>query len=526
MFLLVLHHGGVFDEFHHASYNGIETVLECEPDYWSYFSILSTVKRMGYPMVSSLWYHDPTLEVDLIRLRNDNDCRRMMNIGQMFERVHLYVEHTVGDQPQMGELNPLIEYPIQYPVHNEGENVGVHLEEIVEEVDNDGVAVEMDNEGENVGLGVEMENEGEAVDNENEGVAVEMENEGDDGNMETVVTDEGPTYVVDDRETVGPTVVEESVNVGPTVVEESVNVGPTILEEGINNVPTDLNMGVNESGPSGVVDEYVDENGSKGDGNESEDSALGVQFGDPEEEELCGEDGFGDGDVVGTETQQEDDLFADWINGPFENIRNEEVVNEAVPEGGTEAVAETERVTNKEAEAGQSKEKGKEASGSKPKKKRGRPPKQLQQQRVSEPVFEEDLIAEGVNNTEQGGPSGVVRDRGLSEDEDYDSEDLDSGCDTEDEDGGPGVKFPTFKMLDNMRDYHWELGTYFVSKKSFQDAIRTYAVHSGRDLKFRKNDKRRVRVICKGAKGNCLFEACCTKIPNEETWQLRKIQRV
>jgi hypothetical protein len=263
----------------------------------------------------------------------------------------LYVEHTVGDQPQMGELNPLIEYPIQYPVHNEGENVGVHLEEIVEEVDNDGVAVEMDNEGENVGLGVEMENEGEAVDNENEGVAVEMENEGDDGNMETVVTDEGPTYVVDDRETVGPTVVEESVNVGPTVVEESVNVGPTILEEGINNVPTDLNMGVNESGPSGVVDEYVDENGSKGDGNESEDSALGVQFGDPEEEELCGEDGFGDGDVVGTETQQEDDLFADWINEPFENIRNEEVVNEAVPEGGTEAVAETERVTNKEAEA-------------------------------------------------------------------------------------------------------------------------------------------------------------------------------
>ena len=47
-------------------------------------------------------------------------------------------------------------------------------------------------------------------------------------------------------------------------------------------------------------------------------------------------------------------------------------------------------MTDKEAEVGHSKEKGKEASGSKPKKKRGRPPKQLQQQRVNESVFEED----------------------------------------------------------------------------------------------------------------------------------------
>jgi len=60
-----------------------------------------------------------------------------------------------------------------------------------------------------------------------------------------------------------------------------------------------------------------------------------------------------------------------------------------------------------------------------------------------------------------------MRDRGLSQNEEYDSEDLDSGCDTEDEDESPGVKFPTFKLLDNMRDYHWELGTYFVSKKAF-----------------------------------------------------------
>ena len=335
------------------------------------------------------------------------------------------------------------------------------MEEIFEEMENEGVAVDLENDGVDVDL-------------ENEGVAVEMENEEDDGNEgfenaegvnvgddeldyggnfeKEVVTDEGPTVGVESVN-VGPTVGVESNDVGPTEVEESVNLVPTVLEEELNNGPTVLNTGVNESGPSGVV------NGSKGDGNESEDSALGVGFGDPKEEEL---------DAVGEETQQEDDLFDDWINEPFENIRNVEEVNETVLVGGNEVVVETERVTDKDsAEAGHSKEKGKEASGSKPKKKRGRPPKQLQQQKVSEPVFDEDLIAERVNNTEQGGPSGVVRDWGLSEDEEYDSEDLDNGCDTEDEDEGPSVKFPTFKLLDNMRDYHWELGTYFVSKKAF-----------------------------------------------------------
>ena len=147
-----------------------------------------------------------------------------------------------------------------------------------------------------------------------------------------------------------------------------------------------------------------------------------------------------------------------------------------------------------------SKEKGKEISGSKP---RGRPPKQ--QKKVSELVFEDDMIVEGNNTTEEGGPSSILRDRGLSDVEEYNSDDLDSGCESEDEDEGPRVKFSTFKLLDNMRDYKWDVGTYFVSKKAFQEAIRTYAIHSGRNLKFRKSDKKRVRVICKGSKGSCIF---------------------
>jgi len=52
-------------------------------------------------------------------------------------------------------------------------------------------------------------------------------------------------------------------------------------------------------------------------------------------------------------------------------------------------------------------------------------------------------------------------------------------------------------MLDKMVDYKWEVGTYFVSKKAFQEAMRTYAINFGRAIKFRKNDMRRMRVKCK-----------------------------
>ena len=82
----------------------------------------------------------------------------------------------------------------------------------------------------------------------------------------------------------------------------------------------------------------------------------------------------------------------------------------------------------------------------------------------------------------------------MSDVEEYNSDDLDSGCKSEDEDAGPRVKLSTFKLLDNMRDYKWEVGTHFVSKKAFQEAIRTYAIYSRRNIRFRKNDKRRARI--------------------------------
>ncbi|RHN62659.1 hypothetical protein MtrunA17_Chr4g0049811 [Medicago truncatula] len=132
-FMLVVHHGGVFFEFHNTKYIGKQTVLEAEPDYWSYFSLLATIKKLGGPMITSLWYHDPYLEENLIRLRDDNGCRRMQDIAEMDKMVHLYVIHFV-DPRAFGNLNPLDEAN-DFPVPN----AGVALEEIVDDMENGGV---------------------------------------------------------------------------------------------------------------------------------------------------------------------------------------------------------------------------------------------------------------------------------------------------------------------------------------------------------------------------------------------------
>ena len=134
-------------------------------------------------------------------------------------------------------------------------------------------------------------------------------------------------------------------------------------------------------------------------------------------------------------------------------------------------------------------------------------------------MFDDEVLQELCNN---GQSSRTVKDRGLSDNEEYESDVLESGCESEYEDELdelPKKKFSTFKLPDNMYDYNWEIGTFFLSKEEFKYACRTYVVHSGRALKFLKNDKKRVRVICKGNKGNCEWEAYCAKIQDEETWQ-------
>ncbi|RHN78992.1 hypothetical protein MtrunA17_Chr1g0171951 [Medicago truncatula] len=291
--------------FNQAGYDGIETVLECDPDFWSYFSLLSTLKRLGYPMLRSLSYYDPSLLMELVRLRDDQGCRRMMHISIEFDRVHLYVVHTVGENPPLAPLNPLIEYPIEVG------NVGVVVEEIVEEENN-----VVENDADNVGnegvddvvfedamnFGEDVGNEGPGVEVGNEGVEVEVGNEG-------VEVEEGG-YVVEDKVVggvngegqgvidEGPSLVGEEDYVGSTVLNEGEHVGPTVLNEGPTMVDGEINFVINLGGPADVREDngpsvdlrdafvygLANEYGSnlQGEESEGEDSALAISIDDSE----------------------------------------------------------------------------------------------------------------------------------------------------------------------------------------------------------------------------------------------------
>jgi len=508
--VLVLHHGGDFVEWNHNAYDGTQTVLECDPDYWSYFSLLATIKRLGYTMISSLWYHDPTLLQDLVRLRSDGGCRRMQYIAEDHNRVHLYIIHS-ADVP-FAYLNPLDEAN-DFPIPN----LGVVLEEIVDDAGNVGGAVNLpmlEYPIGNVGMGEAGQNEGNDVAVfENEGNGFDVENDGDVANEGEL--DGGDISVGNEENNV--------MAVGPTEVNKTNDEGPTELGGLLNNV---INVegeasgkGTQIEGAQTVVEEgefvgayWVGEEGREDDG---EDSALEHNFNDSEEE--LGDEVW-DG-VVGSTVAE---LGGDILEGEG-NIGAEEAIqedDEAVQNEGEATQEATSQVTQIEPTVTV------EASGSIPKNKRGRPRGKKVQTPVTEPVFEDEVLADQINTNQNVGQASIVRDRGLSDEEEYNSDVLESGPDSEDEEenGGSKLKFATFKKPENMRDYEWEVGTYFVSKKEFQDAVRTFAVHSGRDVKFDKNDKRRVKVICRGNEGKCDSQLYCAKIPGEETWQLRRIK--
>ncbi|WVY99898.1 hypothetical protein V8G54_025968 [Vigna mungo] len=134
----------------------------------------------------------------------------------------------------------------------------------------------------------------------------------------------------------------------------------------------------------------------------------------------------------------------------------------------------------------------------------------------------EGAVAVEVSENEESGSEDEVDiaqaeknpyDRGLSDNE-WESEFLpspdESGSEDESQSCGP---FGTF----------WEVGTKFRDKNEFMEAVRSYAVHGGRDLKFIKNDNRQVRVRCLGAQKSCPWMTYCGYMEGCSTWQLRKV---
>ena len=60
----------------------------------------------------------------------------------------------------------------------------------------------------------------------------------------------------------------------------------------------------------------------------------------------------------------------------------------------------------------------------------------------------------------------------------------------------------------------------FTSINQFKEAITEYAMHGGWRIRFVKNDKVRVKVVCQQG---CKFVAYLTKLPREMSFQLKTL---
>ncbi|WVZ13156.1 hypothetical protein V8G54_017686 [Vigna mungo] len=109
--------------------------------------------------------------------------------------------------------------------------------------------------------------------------------------------------------------------------------------------------------------------------------------------------------------------------------------------------------------------------------------------------------------------------------DEWESEDLTSPLisDEESEEEEGYGNYSTFTMPKVMVDYKWDVGTYFGDKNDILDAIKSYGVENGKNLKIVKNDRKRVRVKCLGSNGQCSWVTYFGFMDAVKSWQLRTI---
>jgi len=81
-----------------------------------------------------------------------------------------------------------------------------------------------------------------------------------------------------------------------------------------------------------------------------------------------------------------------------------------------------------------------------------------------------------------------------------------------------GSKYVKYRKEQLGKSYEFRLGMEFNSLDDFKDAIVEWNVLNGHHIKFVKNDKIRVRAVCRE---KCGFLAFCSKVGDRHTYQLK-----
>ncbi|WVY95594.1 hypothetical protein V8G54_027745 [Vigna mungo] len=473
---VVVHHTGHFvsDDNGNLKFDGGITQWSCDPDLFCYFGIIASVKELGHTYIKEIWYSlggQSVVPERLELLIDDKGALHMVNIAMLNDEVHLYVVNN-RNEPEIIEMIDWVDGAVN------------------DEVD---VATQVEGEGK-VQVRTKMENghgegrvEGE-VESLVEGLAEgEVEREVDcevEGEAEGVTQlEEGPA--------------ERNVERKVECEVEGEAEGVTQLEEGPaeGNVEREVECEIEAEGEAEVVTQMEE----------------GPAEGNVEREVECEVEAEAEGLTQLEEAEVDKQIKHDVEEAEVANVNEVEVhdVDDFELEDVEEDEDDDENIEDDEDE------------------------------NVDESSSEESLVDVTIHCHNIGTSKGNVSEEqpcsswtsgnddmhdahGLSDNE-WVSDELDSGPNSEDESSIPRALFPTFTMPKSLGEYKWEVGTYFTEKKEFTEAIRTYALSNGRNLKFLKNDKKRVGVKCFGGNGKCKWYAYCAFSSRSKSWQLRKV---
>ncbi|XP_052728551.1 uncharacterized protein LOC108328650 [Vigna angularis] len=570
----VFHHGGKFINDDTLKYEGETITLSFDPDMWSYFVVVSVMKSFEYDNFKHLWYcvgGGLVLENRLKELIDDTSVMHMANLARLNDDVHLYIVYVVSE--------PEVIHMLEYVTNDQGEVEGHG--EVEEEGEEDGDGVEVDDEvddgevdgdleevheGQEDGDVVEVDGE---VDGDLEGVH-EGEEDGDgvqldgevDGDLEEVHEGQEDGDVVE---------VDGEVDGDLEGVHEGEEDGDDVQLDGEvddGEVDGDLEE-VHEGQEDGDVVEVDGEVDGDIEGvHEGEEDGDGVQLDGEVDDDLKEEhEDQEDGDVVEVDVdcdlegvhEGEEDGDGVQLNGEVDGDLEE--VHEGQEDGdvveiqveGHGHVQELHEV--EEDVHGVEVEVQVEGHGD-----------EEQELNVCEGVVEDEvdlcgwststdegdvhgnneclegLVDVSVECDIDGEINGNVEveveslkdsddvsvecddhdDRGLSDGE-WKSEELVTATDNDEEvnDSKGYERFNAFCMSKSMVDFTWEVGTFFPDKQDILDAVKGYALENGRNIKFVKNDKRRLRMKCFGAKGKCPWTIYCAYMEVVKSWQLR-----
>jgi len=104
--------------------------------------------------------------------------------------------------------------------------------------------------------------------------------------------------------------------------------------------------------------------------------------------------------------------------------------------------------------------------------------------------------------------------------EEYDSEQLCSDVDIDEGVCDKVPKFVKYNAEDMNKSFKFRLEMKLCSMKDFKHALMEHSVLNGKEIKFVKNDDKRVRVVCKN---KCGFLIMVSKVGGSQTFRVKTL---